>query len=126
MEQVLSGEFVDYDLALGGFTATQAAGLPVVTFTRTYAEVPLELQTTTEAVSAAFTGVRTSGEDPEQASTPDQLSWAATFQGPGPPWLIDQGWMEFDSRYEWARGGLSVEAALDATDVVVVNEDSRR
>lgn len=29
-EQVLSGEFVDYDVALGGFSATQADGLPVV------------------------------------------------------------------------------------------------
>jgi len=124
-DQIVTGQFLDYDIAIGGFT-DRSEQFPAVTFTRPYAEVPLELLTTTEDVSAAFTGIRSAAEDPEQASTPDQLSWAATFQGPGPPWLIDQGWLEFDTRYEWARGGVSVEAALDATDVVVVDEPTRR
>ena len=42
MEQVLLGEFVDYDLALGGFTATQAEGLPVV-FSQPYLVVDADV-----------------------------------------------------------------------------------
>lgn len=38
MRQILSGEFVDYDLALGGFTQTGSEGAPVV-FSQPYASI---------------------------------------------------------------------------------------
>ena len=124
-DEVVTGRFVDYDIAIGGFTP-RSEQFPAVAYTRPYAELPLTLVTTTDEVPAVLQGVRSSGEGTEEGAgavrTPDQLAWAATFQGPGPPWLIEQGWMEFDTRYEWARGGISVEGALDLADVVVVDE----
>ncbi len=124
-DEVVTGRFVDYDIAIGGFTP-RSEQFPAVAYTRPYAELPLTLVTTTDEVPAVLQGVRSSGEGTQEGAgavrTPDQLDWAATFQGPGPPWLIEQGWMEFDTRYEWARGGISVERALDLADVVVVDE----
>lgn len=124
-DEIVTGRFLDYDIAIGGFT-DRSEQFPAVAFTRPYAEVPLELLTSSEDASGVVTGIRSSGEGPTPSRTPDQLSWAASFQGPGPPWLIGQGWMSVDTRYEWARGGVSVENALDLTDVVVVDEPTRR
>lgn len=124
-DEVVTGRFLDYDVAIGGFSP-RAEEFPAVEYTRPYAQVPLELVTTSQDVAAIVTGNRSPGDGAEQLRTPDQLTWAATFQSSGPPWLIAQDWMDVDTRYEWARGGDSVEAALWMTDVVVVDEPTRR
>ena len=124
-DEVVTGQFVDYDIAIAGF-APRSEEFPAVEYTRPYLEVGYEVVSTAEDVPAVLTGTRPADDDADQARAPGDLAWGASFQGSGPPWLIGEGWMEYETRYDWVRGGVSLEAALEFTDAIVIDEHTRR
>ena len=77
-EQVLAGEFTDFDIALGGYTASNPTG-SMVEFTRPYLASDLVLLSDSPAVTGAL-----NGSIDEESSTPDpsRLRWATRGNDP--------------------------------------------
>ena len=77
-EQVLAGEFTDFDVALGGYTASNSAGSPIE-FTRPYLASDLVLLSDSPSVAGALNGV-TAENSP--TLDPAQLRWATRGNDP--------------------------------------------
>jgi polar amino acid transport system substrate-binding protein len=120
-EDVLTGAFVDFDIALGGFVA-RPEEFPVIDYSAPYLQTETILDVTDDAARRALLAL--GGQD---VADPATLRFAAPVQGNGRPWLIGKGWIpEGGGLALWARGGLEMEQARASTDVRVIDEPTRQ
>lgn len=118
-EQILTGEFVDFDVAIGGFVA-RPDEFPIIDYTSPYLATTTVLDVNDDAVRRALLGV--GGE-----LTPTQVRFAAPVQGAGRPWLMSKEWLpEGGGLALWARGGLEMDQARAATDARLIDEPTRQ
>lgn len=111
-EQILSGEFTDYDLAIGGYAPDRVDGSPVV-FSQPYLQADLVVLSDDD-LSADL-----------DAGSP--LSWAFSLQGPARSWLVAQGQgIESSSTFTGANQLTRDGAIRRSSDAVVVDEFSAR
>ena len=128
-EQVLTGEFTDFDIALGGFVA-RPDEFPIIDYSSPYLVTGTALVATGDDVrgvlvgGAGSTAAATQEESPRL--TPLDLRWTASVQGLGRPWLASQGWLSDRGLTIWARGGLEMIAAEDGSDVRIIDEPTRQ
>jgi polar amino acid transport system substrate-binding protein len=127
-EQVLTGEFTDFDIALGGFVA-RPDEFPIIDYSTPYLVTSVDVVATGDDVrgvlvgGAGSTAVATQEDAPRL--TPLDLRWTASVQGLGRPWLASQGWLSDRGLTIWARGGLEMIAAEDGTDVRIIDEPTQ-
>ena len=127
-EQVLTGEFTDFDIALGGFVA-RPDEFPIIDYSTPYLVTSVDVVATGDDVRGVLVGgggstaVATQEDAPRL--TPLDLRWTASVQGLGRPWLASQGWLSDRGLTIWARGGLEMIAAEDGTDVRIIDEPTQ-
>ena len=127
-EQVLTGEFTDFDIALGGFVA-RPDEFPIIDYSTPYLVTGTDLVATGDDVRGVLVGgagaSAAATQEDEPRLTPLDLRWTASVQGLGRPWLASQGWLSDRGLTIWARGGLEMIAAEDGSDVRIVDEPTR-
>ena len=118
-EQVLAGEFTDFDIALGGYTASNSTG-ELVEFTQPYLESDLALLSDSPAVAAALNG--TTAEDSPPID-PAQLRWATRGNDPTVLGLVSEGRRVGDTvRFDGADQLVADAPIRRSSDVFVVDE----
>ena len=118
-DQILAGEFTDFDVALGGYTASNSTGSPVE-FTRPYLASDLVLLSDSPAVAGALNGTAT--ED-SPALDPMQLRWATRGNGPAALGPMGEGPMIRGTVVFDGADQLVADAPIRrSADVVVVDE----
>lgn len=127
-EQILTGAFVDFDIALGGFVA-RPDEFPIIDYSTPYLVTGTDLVANEDDVRGVLVGgvgsaAATTQDDAAQLS-PLDLRWTASVQGLGRPWLASQGWLSDRGLTIWARGGLEMIAAEDGSDVRIIDEPTR-
>ena len=111
---ILSGEFTDYDIAIGGFTS-RPEEFAEVEFSIPFWQVEMSVLTSDNDVRNVLVGKTT-----DDGRTPQDLTWAASDQGMAGPWLVEQQWL-LALGVRPARGGEQVLAQWSGSDVRVVD-----
>lgn len=114
--QILGGEFVDYDVAIGGFT-DRGERFPAIEYSQPYFQSRVDVVVESDRVRAALVGTG-------DANGPrvEDLRWAAEIQGPGPEWLVERGWLAAAEVDVTFRGAEQADAAAASTDVRLIDE----
>lgn len=116
-QDVLTGTFLDYDIAIGGYVA-RPDEYPAIAYSAPYLETTTVLDVNDDNVRRSLLGV--AGEDVPAAST---LRFASPVQGIGRPWLIGRGWIPDGGGLAlWASGGDEMELARNSTDARLIDE----
>ncbi len=120
-EQLLTGEFVDFDIAIGGLSPQAEEGSAMV-FTRPYLESNLVILVQDPETAQELSASSISGEGETSA-----LRWSWPLQGPAASSLADRGWVvdepvTFSSVDQLVNGG----PVSQAVDVVVVDVHAGR
>lgn len=115
-DQILSGEFVDYDVALGGFT-DQTGRFPALEYSESYLQTQVDVVVESDPVRQALVG--TGDADGPRI---EDLRWGAEIQGPGRTWLSDRGWLDGGDIAQSFRGALGADAAAANTDARLIDE----
>lgn len=116
-QDVLTGTFLDYDIAIGGYVA-RPDEYPAIAYSTPYLETTTVLDVNDDNVRRSLLGV--AGDGVPAAST---LRFAAPVQGVGRPWLIGRGWIPDGGGLAlWASGGDEMELARNSTDARLIDE----
>lgn len=119
-EQILSGEFIDYDIAIGGFAPSEGEGLPVA-YSQPYLEA--DLLVLADGAEPAEVAQRLTASSADEPS--DGFRWAFTVQGPARSWLVAQGQsIDAPRTYVGANDVRRGSAIRTSSDAVVVDEFS--
>jgi len=127
-EQILTGAFVDFDIAIGGFVA-RPDEFPIIDYSTPYLVTGTSLVATDDDIRGVLVGgarsTATAAQEDAPRLTPLDLRWTASVQGLGRPWLASQGWLSDRGLSIWARGGLEMIAAEDGSDVRIIDAPTR-
>lgn len=120
-EQLLSGEFVDYDIAIGGFSPQAHEGSAMV-FTGPYLESDLVILVEDPEIATALSASTMSG-----VGVTNALRWGWPLQGPAASSVADQGWVVGEPVIFASVDQLISDGPVRrAVDVVVVDEHAVR
>jgi len=118
-QDVLTGTFLGYDIAIDGYVA-RPDEFPAIAYSSPYLETTTVLDVSGDQARRSLLGVNT--EVP-----PSSLRFASPVQGIGRPWLLGKGWIpEGGGLALWARTGLEMEQARETTDVRLMDEFTRQ
>lgn len=119
-DQILSGEFIDYDVAIGGFAPSDGEGLPVA-YSQPYLDA--DVLVIADGAQAAEVAQRLTASSPDGSI--DGFRWAFTVQGPAQAWLVAQGQsIEAPRTYVGASEVTRGSEIRTSTDALVVDEYS--
>lgn len=120
-QELLSGEFVDYDIAVGSFSR-RSANPSTMVFTQPYLQADLIVTTEDPDAASTLSGVPESGE-----SRSDVLRWGFPVQGPVALWLAEEGRVIDDPvTFSGADQLVATGPVRRSTDVIVVDEYALR
>jgi len=118
-QDVLTGTFLDYDIAIDGYVA-RPDEFPAIAYSAPYLETTTVLDVRTDDVRRSLLGVNAE-------IRPSSLRFAAPVQGTGRPWLLSKGWIpEGGGLAIWARAGSEMEQARESTDARLIDEPTRQ
>ena len=113
-EDVLTGTFVDFDIAVDGYVA-RPDEFPAITYSTPYLETTTVLDVSNDDIRRILLGVNSQ-------TPPSALRFAAPVQGAGRPWLLEKGWIpEGGGLAMWARAGSEMEQARESTDAQLLD-----
>ncbi len=118
-EDVLTGSFLDFDVAVDGYVA-RPDEYPAIAYSTPYLETTTVLDVPDDDARRVLLGV-------SQQTQPSSLRFAAPVQGTGRPWLLDKGWIpEGGGLAMWARAGSEMQEARIVTDAQLIDEPTRQ
>lgn len=118
-QDVLTGSFLDFDLAVDGYVA-RPDEYPAIAYSTPYLETTTVLDVPDDDARRVLLGV-------SQQTQPSSLRFAAPVQGTGRPWLLDKGWIpEGGGLGMWARAGSEMQEARIVTDAQLIDEPTRQ
>ena len=118
-QDVLTGSFLDFDIAVDGYVA-RPEEFPAIAFSTPYLETTTVLDVPDDEARRVLLGV-------SQQTQPSSLRFAAPVQGTGRPWLLEKGWIpEGGGLALWARAGTEMQEARIVTDAQLIDEPTRQ
>ncbi|MBL6631935.1 MAG: transporter substrate-binding domain-containing protein [Candidatus Nanopelagicales bacterium] len=118
-QDVLTGSFLDFDIAVDGYVA-RPEEFPAIAFSTPYLETTTVLDVADDDARRVLLGV-------SQQTQPSSLRFAAPVQGTGRPWLLSKGWIpEGGGLAMWARAGTEMQEARIVTDAQLIDEPTRQ
>ena len=113
-EQIESGEFTEFDVALGGYTGSDSA---FVTYTRPYLEADLVVLSDSPAAAETVRGAPAQSGDSDSART----RWASRGHDPLSLGLVDQAASDDVVSYDGADQLVSGSSLRRSVDVVIAD-----